>query len=62
MELCNLLLDAPMWSCLIEIRDVGLQDTMQLLLRDPGTLAKHSPESVHRWHWLVARDRVFLVS
>jgi hypothetical protein len=24
----NLLLDALMWSCLIEIRDIGLQDTM----------------------------------
>jgi hypothetical protein len=27
-----MLLDALMWSCLIEIRDVDTQDTMQLLL------------------------------
>jgi hypothetical protein len=27
----NPLLDALMWSCLIEILDVGTQDTMQLL-------------------------------
>jgi hypothetical protein len=27
----NLLTDALMWSCPIEIRDIGTQDTMQLL-------------------------------
>ncbi len=30
----NLLLDALMGSCPIEIRDVGTQDTMQLLLME----------------------------
>jgi hypothetical protein len=30
----NLLLDALMWSCPIEILDVGTQDTMQLLLTE----------------------------
>ncbi len=30
----NLLTDALMWSCPVEIRDVGTQDTMQLLLME----------------------------
>ena len=52
-EFWNLLLDALMWLCLIEIRDVGTQDTMHLLLdfgstSGQGTLAEHSSESVHR--------------
>jgi len=31
-------------------------------VRDPGTLAGYSPESVHKSHWLVARDTAFSVS
>jgi Family of unknown function (DUF5372) len=49
-------MDALMWSCLIEIRDRGMQDTVQLLLTEDQhvgkrTLVAHSPGNVHRWHW-----------
>ncbi len=56
-ELWNLL-DAPMWSCLIEIRDIGLQDTMQLLLtedqyviqaRSPNTPQKAFTDGIGSW-------------
>jgi hypothetical protein len=46
-----------------EILDIGMQDPVSLLLmkdeEDRGTLVAHSPESVHRWHWLVAHDEAF---
>jgi hypothetical protein len=36
----NLLVNALMWSCLIEILDVGLQNTMQLLLMEDQHLVQ----------------------
>ena len=57
-EFWNLLLDALMWSCLIEIRDVGTQDTMHLLLTEdqqvvkalsPNTPQKAFTDSIGSW-------------
>ena len=36
----NLLPDALVWSCLIEIRDIGIEDPMQLLLTEDQYIVK----------------------
>jgi hypothetical protein len=62
-ELSNLLFDALMWSCPIEILDIRTQYLMELLLMvdqhvGKRTLAARSPESVPRSHWGVSPERV----
>ena len=61
----NLLMNTLMWSCLIEILDIGTYIAHDAAAShggsacDPDTLAEHFPGNVHRSPWLVAHDRVF---
>src|SRR5512135_358024 len=52
----NLLLDALMWSCLIEVPHIRIEHTLELLLlknqQVVQTFLSDTPgRNAHRWHW-----------
>jgi hypothetical protein len=59
----NLLVQSLMWSCLIEVGNVGLEDAEEVLFMEDQQMIKafpaHArPRSVHPTHWHVERGMV----